>query len=223
MTSTVWSSCFDFFHSSCWFGSVNDSVVVHFFALVLFVSFSWASWRWWMDGLSRGWTSCARERQVRSRAWCPTICFVFFMHGRCFIGAISLCCHTSTQHRVVVTYDHYSFLVAISLFFFPVGLFFRVGIHRKSLVGRWCMLLCLFDVLFDDFYSLVIRFAPGPGVLLSLSFSSCTEDVLSAAISLCCCTGTQHRVVLTCDHHSFLLPISLIFSCETSLSRRYSS
>ena len=143
-------------------------------------------------GLLRVQTSSARESEVRT-------------HPRVLLSlSCSLPAH---KHRPVLTCDYNSILLPVSLIF-PVGLFFCVGIHCKGLVGRRCIPLCLFDVFFDDFYSLVIRFTPGPGVLLSLSFSSCTEDVILAK-SLCCPTGTQHRFVLSCDQHSFLPAISL--------------
>ena len=150
------------------------------------------------------------SRPLGPRAQCPIISFVLFMHGRCFnLWPKSLCCCKAHTNIVLPQCAHYLFLLSISLFFFPVGLFFRVGIHRKGLVGRWCILLCLFDVLFDDFYSLVIRFGPRPGVLSSLLFSSCTGDVLLANTLV-----LSHRHTTSCCAHIWPLLVLTAYLCD---------
>ena len=52
--------------------------------------------------------------------------------------------------------------------------------------------------------------APGP-VSYHLFCSLHARGMFYWPIPLCCRTGTQHHVVLTSDHYSFLLPISVIF------------
>ena len=67
-----------------------------------------------------------------------------------------------------------------------------------------------------------VRFAPGPGVLLSVSFSSCTEDVLLAQYP--CAVTLAHNIVLwshMTTTRSWWLFLCF-FSCGTFLSRRYS-
>ena len=125
--------------------------------------------------------------------------------------AITLSTCTGTQHRVVLTCDHYSFLPPISFIFFLWDFCFTsVFMSRALLVVGASSCACSTRSLTTFTVGHQVRpLARYPFISFVVFMHEGCFNLWP--ITLCCRTGTQHRVVVTCDHNSFLPPVSLIF------------